>query len=47
LRRRRWTVVLLVAIGGDQQRILRQHAEVNCQRTHVSRFTECAELLQT
>ena len=41
-RGRRWTIVLLISIGGDEYREIRQDAEINRQCTHGLRFTECS-----
>ena len=46
-RRCRWPVVMLVAVGGDNQRKILKHAKVQSQSTHCSSFTECSEHLQT
>ena len=46
-RRCRWPVVMLVAVGGDNQRKILKHAKVQSQSTHCSSFIECSEHLQT
>jgi len=42
-----WPVVMLVAVGGDNQRKILKHAKVQSQSTHCSSFIECSEHLQT
>ena len=46
-RRGRWAVVLLVAVGGDQQRIGFKYVKINRQRAHDPSFTEWTKLVQT
>ena len=43
----RWPVVMLVAVGGDNQREILKQAKVQSQSTHCSSFTECFVYLQT
>ena len=43
----RWPVVILVAVGGDNQREILKQAKVQSQSAHCSSFTECFVHLQT